>query len=181
MGVLTALSLSAILFFGPSTKAFLSDFRVSLEGQQVEVSFELIDGFTDRLFERIQTGLPSGFTFEFVLARDQKRLPDNRLARSRLEVIAMYNAVTREYLINYKQDGKLIDSRIARDRDELEAAMTRFDRLTVFNLDDIESDKRLLVRARAELGSKTTLLIIPSRILTGWSRSRNFNAPPMNP
>lgn len=181
MGVLTALSLSAILFFGPSTKAFLSDFRVSIEGLQVEVSFELVDGFTDRLFERIQTGLPSGFTYEFVLARDQKRLPDNRLARSQLEVIAMYNAVTREYLINYKQDGKLIDSRIARDRDELEAAMTRFDGLTVFNLDDIDSDKRLLVRARAELGSKTTLLIIPSRILTDWARSRNFNAPPRNP
>lgn len=181
MGVLTALSLSAILFFGPSTKAYLSELQVSLEGRSVEVSFELIDGFSDQLFERIQTGLPSGFTFEFALARDQKRLPDNRIARSTLEVIAMYNAVTREYLINYKQDGKLIDSRIARGREELEAAMTKFEGLTVFHLDDISPEKRLLVRARAELGSKTTLLIIPSRITTDWSRSRNFSAPPTEP
>lgn len=181
MGVLTAITLSAILFLGPSTKAYLSDFSVSLEGRRVEVSFELIDGFSDELFERIQTGLPSGFTYEFVLARDQKLLPDNRISRSQLEVIAMYNAVTREYLINYKQDGKLVDSRIARDRDELEEAMTRFDQLTVFHLEGINPDKRLLVRARAELGSKTTLLIIPSRITTGWTRSRNFNAPPDEP
>ena len=37
------------------------------------------------------------------------------------------------------------------------------------------------VRARAELGSKTTLLIIPSRITTDWSRSRNFSAPANEP
>ena len=181
MGILTALTLSGLLFFGPSTKAYLSDLQVSLEGRRVEVSFELIDGFSDELFEMIQTGLPSGFTFEFVLARDQKRLPDNKISRSQLEVIAMYNAVTQEYLINFKQEGKLIDSRIARDREELEVAMTRFERLTVFHLDEISPDKRLLVRARAELGSKTTLLIIPSSITTDWSRSRNFNAPPSEP
>jgi hypothetical protein len=177
MGVLTALTLSALLFFGPSTKAYLSDFQVSLEGQRVVVNFELVDGFTDDLFERIQTGLPSGFIFEFVLVRDQKRLPDNKIAKSQLEVIAMFNAVTREYLVNYKQDGKLIDSRIARDRDELESAMTQYEGLTVFHIDQISPDKRLVVRARAELGSKTTLLIIPSSITTDWSRSRVFHAP----
>ena len=181
MGISTALTLSALLLFGPSTKAYLSELQVSLEGRRVEVSFELIDGLSDELFERIQTGLASGFTFEFVLVRDQKAWIDNKLARSELEVVAMYNAVTREFLVNYKQDGKLVDSRIARDRDELEVAMTEFERLTVFNLEGISPDKRILVRARAEVGSKTTMLIIPSRITTDWVRSRRFHAPAEEP
>jgi hypothetical protein len=122
-------------------------------------------------------GLASGFTYQFVLTRDQKRWFDNKLDTSTLEVTAMYNAVTREYLVNFKQDGKLVDSRIALDREELERAMTRFSGLTLFHLGDINPNKRISVRARAELGSKTTLLIIPTRVKTDWVRSRKFRLP----
>lgn len=178
MTVQAAVALSAFLFFGSSgDKPHLSELQVSLEGRRVEASFELINGFEDELFERIQTGLASGFTYQFVLFRDQKRWLDNKLDSSSLEVTAMYNAVTREYLVNYKQDGKLIDSRIARDREELERLMTRFEGLTIFHLGALNPNKRVLVRARAELGSKTTLLIIPTRIKTDWVRSRRFLPP----
>ena len=104
-------------------------------------------------------------------------------ANRTLQVIAMYNAVTREYLINFKQDGKLIDSRIARTREELEQAMTRFDKLTVFHVDDVKPNprRRALVRARAELGSKTMLLIIPTRIETDWVKSEKFSLPSGQP
>jgi len=180
MNVSVALSLSAFLFFGSSAdKPHLTKLQVALDGRRVEASFELVNGFSDKLFERIQTGLASGFTYHFVLARDQKRWFDNKLDSSTLEVTAMYNAVTREYLVNFKQDGKLIDSRIALDREELERSMTRFSGLTVFHLGDLSPRKRISVRARAELGSKTTLLIIPTRVKTDWVRSRKF-LPPAN-
>ena len=170
-----ALTLSAFLFFGSSgDKPQIRDLEIRLDGRRVEASFELVNGFSDELFERIQTGLASGFTFQFVLSRDQRLWFENRLDTSRLEVTAMYNAVTREYLVNFKQEGKLIDSRIALDRQELEQAMTRFDRLFLFQLEKIKPDKQLMVRARAELGSKTTLLIIPTRVKTDWTRSERF-------
>ena len=182
MNVSTALTLSAFLFFGSSAdKPHLSELQVALEGRRVQASFELVNGFSDKLFERIQTGLASGFVYHFVLARDQKLWFENKLDTSNLEVTAMYNAVTREYLINFKQDGKLIDSRIALDREELEEAMTRFSGLTVFHLRDFSPKKRLSVRARVELGSKTTLLIIPTRVRTEWVRSRKFLPPADQP
>jgi hypothetical protein len=178
MNVSAALTLSAFLFFGSSAdKPRLTELQVALEGRRVEASFVLVNGFSDELFERIQTGLASGFTYQFVLSRDQKRWFDNKLDTSTLEVTAMYNAVTREYLVNYKQDGKLVDSRIALDREELERAMTRFSDLTLFHLVDLNPKKRISVRARAELGSKTTLLIIPTRVKTDWVRSRKFRPP----
>lgn len=182
MNLPAALTLTAFLFFGSSAdKPRLSELQVALDGRRVEASFELVNGFTDKLFERIQTGLASGFTYQFVLTRDQKRWFDNRLDSSTLEVTAMYNAVTREYLVNFKQDGKLVDSRIALDREELERAMTRFSGLTIFHLGEKGNDKRLSVGARAELGSKTTLLIIPTRVKTDWVRSRRFRLPAEQP
>lgn len=182
MNVPAALTLSAFLFFGSSAdKPRLTDLQVSLEGRRVEASFELVNGFSDELFERIQTGLASGFTYQFILSRDQKTWFDNKLDSSTLEVTAMYNAVTREYLVNFKQDGKLIDSRIALDRQELERAMTQFSDLTVFILGDLGTKKRISVRARAELGPKTTLLIIPTRVKTDWVRSRRFRPPVVQP
>ncbi len=178
MSVSAAVALTAFLFFGSSPdKPHLTDLQVTLVGPRVEVSVELINGFSEQLFQEIQTGLASGITYQFVLSRDQKLWFDNKLGNSRLEVTAMYNAVTREYLINFKQDGKLIDSRIARDREALEQAMTRIDGLTVFRLESANPNRRLQVRARADLGSKTTLLIIPSRIRTDWVRSRKFQSP----
>jgi hypothetical protein len=182
MNLSAALTLSAFLFFGSSAdKPQVTNLRIALDGLRVQASFELVNAFTDELFERIQTGLASGFTFQFVLTRDQKLWFENRLDSNYLEVTAMYNAVTREYLVNYKQDGKLIDSRIASNREELEVAMTRFSDLSLFKLEKIKPEKRLSVRARAELGSKTTLLIIPTRVKTEWTRSTWFIPPSAQP
>ncbi len=125
----TTWALTAFLFFGSSAdKPYLTEPDLVLDEQRVVLSFDLVGAFTDELFEQIQTGLATGFTYQFNLLRDHLRWADNRIDTSELQVVAMYNAVTREYLINFKQDGKLVDSRIARDRDELERAMTESSR-----------------------------------------------------
>jgi len=182
MNMSAALALSAFLFFGSSQdKPHLSELQIALEGRGLTVSVQLVNGFSDQLLAEIQTGLASGFTYQFVLSRDQPLWFENKLDKSRLEVTAMYNAVTREYLINFKQDGKLIDSRIARSREELEREMTQISNLKVFQLESTNPNRWLVVRARADLGSKTTLLIIPSRIRTDWVRSRKFYPPSNTP
>ncbi len=175
---LPATLLIGFLFSGGNEdKAAVRDLQVSVQGRRIEISFQLENGLTDKLFERIQTGLPSGFTFDFVLFRDRKRWFDNKLESTSLQVVTMYNAVTREYLVNFKQDGRLIDSRIAHDRQELERVMTRFEGIHAFTLGDLNSKKRLLIRARADLGSKTLLGFIPTKVSTDWVRSRKFRPP----
>lgn len=162
----------------PDDKARITDLQVALQGRDVQVSFRLERGLTDQLFERIESGLPSGFEFDFVLFRDNKRWYDKTLDESNLQVVAMYNAVTREYLVNYKQDGRLVDSRVAHDREELERAMSRFAALHVFTLGNLDPERRLLIRARAELGPRTIFGVVPGRETTDWVRSRKFRPPP---
>ena len=154
----------------------LSAVSVAIDEGRVAVSVRLEDAFDDAMMERIATGLPTGIEYQFRLDRDRKRWFDASLDTSKLEVVAMYNAVTTEYLVNFKLDGKLIESRMVRDRDALEVAMTRIEGLPIFELTGTYGDERLLVRARADLGSKTGFLFLPTRIGTGWHRSRKFRA-----
>ena len=179
----TALVLTAFLFFGSSAdKPYLTEPELEIDKGRAIVSVELVGAFTDELFEEIQTGLATGFTYQFNLLRDHLRWADNRIDKSELQVVAMYNAVTREYLINYKQDGKLIDSRIARNREQLERAMTRIQSIPAFVLGhDLNPDKRYLIKARAKLGSRTMMLLIPTRIETDWVTTRKFRPPTSEP
>ncbi len=171
--LLTALLAAA----GGDPKPRIADLRVTLQGNRLEVGFELVDGFGEDLVERIRTGLPSGYDFQFRLVRDYKRWFDNDIEGCDFQVVAMYNAVTREYLLNYKLDGKLIQSRVVRDLEELRRAMTRFDAIPIFTLGDIGGKRRLLVKARAKLGSRTIFYFIPTTVTTDWVESRKFPPP----
>ncbi len=173
-----ALAWLGLLFAAdPPGKPSLGEPQVALDGQRIEVSFALTEGFNEDLLERIRAGLPSGYVFDIRLLRDRKRWFDVQIDSSRLEVVASYDAVTREYLVNTKQDGKLIESRVVRDEQELERALTRFDAVPVFSLGEGGDRRRLLVRMRAEIDSTNFLFFIPRRVATAWRYSRKFRPP----
>jgi hypothetical protein len=145
---------------------------------RIDISFVLEDVFDDQLVERIQTGLPTGFDFKIKLVRSQRWWwfdPDIREAD--FSVVAMYNAVTGEYLVNYKKDGKLIESRVVREIRDLRDAMTRFEDLHAIDTTGLEEDRSLWVRVRGILGSRHRLFIIPTTIETDWADSRRFRLP----
>lgn len=157
----------------------LADFQVALDGRQVSASFRLVPGLPEELVERIQSGLPTGLTYEFRLYVDHIRWFDNGIDDARMHVVAMYNASTREYLINYKSDGKLTDSKVVRTVEELERSMTRFQGVPLFTLGDVDTERRLLLRARADIGSRTIYSFIPTAVTTEWVESKKFRPPPV--
>jgi hypothetical protein len=171
------LALAALLLLRaePSRAAQLRDLQPVVADGEVQVSFTLTGAFDEALMARIQSGLPTTFVYEFELLHDRRRWWDDQIAEATVEVVAMYNAVAQEYLVNYKRDGKLVESRLARTRADLEAAMTRFERLPLFRLDAARGG-RLLVKGRCELGSRTLLSFIPVHVTTDWAESRKFRA-----
>lgn len=174
LAVLSVIGLASLGAKDSGADAEITDLRVALEDGRVLVSFDLRGAFDQRLLERVESGLPTSIAYRLVLLKDRKRWFDRSLEDSRLTVVAMYDAMRREYLINYKQDGRLLESRMVHDLDALERAMTHFERLPAFTLPPEPKGERLLVRARAELGSKTVLWLIPTKITTGWEESRKF-------
>ena len=150
--------------------------RVTVVDSKVLVSVHFENAFENELIERIESGLPTGFTYEFKLQKDRRHWWDADVMTSTLEVAAMYNAVSREYLVNFKLDGRLIESRISRDLQDLENTMTRIDSLELFSLSDLPPGARLSVKARVQLGSRALFSLIPTRIETEWRESSKFVA-----
>ena len=157
--------------------AKISEIKVTLDGERVLASFALQDAFDHRLSERVDSGLPTSILYQIELDRDRKRWWDQKLRDSTLEVVAMYDAVARAYNVHYKLDDKLIESRTVRDRQTLEEAMTHVERLPVFSVAGLPHEWRLLVKAEAELGSRTLLSLIPVTNSTKWRESPKFHPP----
>lgn len=151
-------------------KARIADFEVAVEESQVLVSFKLADAFDEDLRRRLDSGLATGIVYDFALVRKRLLWFNKTVARGKLQVSAMYNAVSREYLVNFKHDGALIDSRVVRDPDELYAAMSRFERLAVLSLSGKTGE--LVVKVRAELGTGSLLFFIPTLRTTDWAEKK---------
>jgi hypothetical protein len=167
-----------LLFATPSAaEPRITDLRVVLDGRQALLSFQLAEATGERFLDRVESGLPTGFEIVFELIRQRRWWFDRTLDTNTLQVVAMYDALEREYLVNYKLGGKLIRSRMVTDIEDLKAAMTRFENEPIFHLEGLSPDLRLRVRMRAELGSTTLFSLIPARITTDWVESERFRPP----
>lgn len=152
----------------------ISDFKVTVDGSRAMVGLKLERAFTSRLWERVESGLPTTILYRFLLEKDRKRWYDRQLQEATLEIVATFDAVGRQYTVNYKLDGKLVESRTLHDPQALATAMTRIEALPLFALDKLPRQWRLLIKARAELGSKTILALVPVSVATEWVESRKF-------
>ncbi len=147
---------------------------VAVEGGQILVHFRLIGGFDEDLQKRIDSGLPTSLVFEIELARARRSWFDKSVATGELRVITTYNALTREYLVNFKHDGNLIDSKVVREAAELRKAMTEIKALPAFLVQGRSKDERLFLRVRAELGTGTLFFFIPRTLRTNWAETATF-------
>lgn len=163
------LGLLALVSSTGAQEASIERLNVQRDGQRLLVSFELVGGVDEEMLDKIQSGLPTEIQYTFRLQRPRTWWFDRTYARSTLQVIAMYNAVTQEYLVNYKHDGRLIDSRVVTDLPALHQALTLINALPIFN--DVEERRaRTQVMVRADFGPRHVLLLFPTRVSTPWAR-----------
>jgi hypothetical protein len=148
----------------------IEDLHVATQNGRILVSFQLLDALDDEMLERVQSGLPTELAFTLRLEHPRVWWFDHVFDRTTLQVVAMYNAVTREYLVNYKLDGRLIESRVVTDLEGLERAMTLIHSLPAFEVQE-DHPPRMQLTVRAQLGSKPFLFLFPNQIDTSWARS----------
>ena len=156
-----------------SRKAGIAALSVVRDGAALLVSFRLDRALDERTWEKIESGLPTGFTYDIEVQRLRRRWFDKRVGATRLQVVAMYNALTREYLVNFKRDGELYASRVVTSAADLERALTVFDKLPSVEFED-DQPGRFVLRVRAELRSRTRLGLIPDRVHTAWVETSPF-------
>jgi len=149
-------------------------------GGKVSVRFSLAEAFRNgEMVEALQSGLPTSFTYVVEIFRDRPNWLDENVGRSRVEVICTFNSVTREYLLNYRRDRKLVRSQTFSDLQSLEEAMTRIDEPELFEIGRRKHYK-LKVRVKADLMRGWLLYVVPWEESTRWreTRVRNSQAAP---
>jgi hypothetical protein len=139
---------------------------------KVSVHFDLAHAFDrEETIQGLQSGVPTSFAYVVEIFRDRPNWFDEGISRSRIEVIATFNSVTREYLLNYRRDRHLVRSETFTDLAALERAMTTIDELELFDIDGRKFYK-LKVRVKADLERGWLLYVIPWDTTTRWREAR---------
>lgn len=139
---------------------------------KVSVRFVLSGAFDDdEMVEALKSGLPTSFTYSVEIFRDRPNWFDDSIARARIEVVCAYNSLTREYLLNYRRDRRLVRSETFTDLAALEKKMATVEELDLFDIGGRKPYK-LKVRAKADLMRGWLMYVIPWEVSTRWSEAR---------
>ena len=139
---------------------------------KVTVRFQLADAFGNgEMVEALQSGIPTSFTYEVEIFRDRPNWFDESIGRARVEVICTFNSVTREYLLNYRRDKKLVRSETFSDLGTLQQRMTSVDEPDLFDV-GVRKPYKLKVRARADLMRGFVFYVVPWEVSTRWRETR---------
>ena len=138
------------------------------KSDRISVSFDLSGAFdTPEVRRAIESGLPTVLAYDLYLVRKRSNWFDDTLSRARLEVVATYNSVTREYLLNYRRDRRLVRSEIFTSLEALKTRMSRVEEQDLFSTGGRKPGK-LRVRVRAELLRRYVWYIVPWDVATPW-------------
>lgn len=140
-------------------------------GGQVTVRFNLATAFDKRRVDQIESGAQTLITYVVEIFRDRPNWFDEGISRARIEVSAQFNSVTREYLLTYRRDRKLVKSQTFTDLASLEKAMTTIDEPNLFDI-GTRRPYKMKVRAKADLMRGWLLYFIPWEISTHWKETR---------
>jgi len=143
---------------------------VSAAGR-VTVRFNLAAAFDKRRVDQVEAGAQTIITYIVEIYRDRPNWFDEGISRSRIEVSAQFNSVTREYLLTYRRDRKLVRSETFTDLDALEKRMTTIDEPALFDIGRRRAYK-MKVRVKADLRRGWMLWVIPVQISTRWREAR---------
>jgi hypothetical protein len=175
--VLRIASILLLLVLFPASAAArdeptIQNLSAIVEGEKVSVRFALINGLANgEMVEALEAGLPTSFTYIVEIFRDRPNWFDDSVGRARIEVICTFNSVTREYLLNYRRDRKLVRSETFTDFATLIARMTHIEERDLFEIGNRQYFK-LKVRVKADLMRGWLLYVVPWEISTRWRETR---------
>lgn len=150
----------------------IENLSATVANGKVTVRFSLTGAFADgEMVEALQSGVPTSFTYIVEIFRDRPNWFDDGIDRARIEVICTFNSVTREYLLNYRRDDRLVRSETFPDLASLERGMTRVEEADLFDVTGRKAHK-LKVRARADLMRGWVMYVIPWTASTRWRETR---------
>jgi hypothetical protein len=148
----------------------LADLATGYRGDGLTASLRLVDGLTAERLEEIESGIETVLEYRIQVTRKRLGLPDEVLAKRRVECIVRRDTLARHYVLTRRVDGELVERRVTTEEEGMRSFLTRIDDLPVARSADLPEGVALEVRARCDLGLQWRFYLIPWRNTTGWAR-----------
>jgi hypothetical protein len=116
---------------------------------QVLVTFELADGFTDEVRAAIRSGLKTTFTYTVDLRLEVPVWVDRTIATAVVTNSVEYDNLTRLHTVVRVLDGKTEGSQVTENEATVRQLMTSFQRLPLFRTAVLEPNREYYVRISA--------------------------------
>jgi hypothetical protein len=115
----------------------------------VFVSFKMAGGLGEEMRSAIGSGLPTTIAYDVELRRSVPIWFDVTLASVTVSATVRYDNLTRLHQLSRTIDGRGEEPRVTEDPSAVEAWMTTFERLPLFDTNRLEANAEYYVRVRA--------------------------------
>lgn len=116
---------------------------------QVLVTFNLADGFTDEVRAAIQSGLKTSFTYNVDLRLDVPGWVDRTIGTATAASSVEFDNLTRRYDLVRTVDGRVVESKQTEDEAVVKQWMTAMRQLPLFRTSLLEANREYYVTVRA--------------------------------
>jgi hypothetical protein len=139
---------------------------------QVVVSFDLTDGFTDEVRAAIRSGLKTTFTYAVELRLAVPGWVDRTIGTATLTSSVEYDNLTRRHSVVRMLDGRVEEARVTEDENLVRQWMTSLVRLPLFRTSLLEPNREYYVRVSATARPSNGSLLWP--FASGTSAQAKF-------
>ena len=128
---------------------------------QVLVSLEIPGAFTQEVRSTIESGLQTTFEYVVRLRREEAFWPDRTVGEATLQATVRYDGLVDRYNMARMIDGRVEETAVADDEDDVRAMLTRFDRVPLFSTERLEPNVEYRVQVQVERRPRRNWFIWP--------------------
>lgn len=123
---------------------------VSTKGNYVVVNARLLDGFTDKILEAIESGVPMGFTFEIELRKDNTVWVDSLISSNTVRHRIQFDSLKKAY--RFSEVGKNVRRKvITRKTSRYQKLMLTLKDIPIAPIYRLDPNEKYYVRVKADL------------------------------
>lgn len=148
----------------------LQDLRVVRDGGGYLAFARLEGALSPKLLEEIAAGLETTIGYRLNVYRRRPGLPDQAIAKERIEHIVQRDALTREYSLTRRLNDEVQETRVATDESEMREFMTILDGFPLIDASALSAEGEFYLKAKAEIGFIWRFYLIPWPLDTDWVR-----------
>jgi hypothetical protein len=141
-----------------------------LGNDQVLVSFELADAFTDEVREGISSGLKTTFTYAIELRMIVPVWVDPKICTTVVSATDQYDNLTRRHSLARTIDGRIEEESVVEDESLVKRWLTKWNRLPLCQTSKLDSSRDYYVRVSARARPRGGSLLGWANTVTGQAK-----------